>query len=223
MADKPTIHEALANVYRELSGGMKKDKTLTEGARYSYLSDDKLTVEVHDAMAKHGVIFGCDDVDVLDVRQGETRNGSATYTTHIKARFRFYGPDGSSIPVVALGEGMDMGDKSYNKAMTAARKYAFRLGLVIGTGEDPDDVASVENTKAAPKPAAQPKPAPAPAMSQALSFLTQQAQKAGYPSLADACTHLGCDPVAVIEANDKDVQKALNELLKITIAKKGEN
>jgi hypothetical protein len=157
---KRTVYEALIEVYRRTSGGMAKDKTLQDGQRYSYLSDDKVTAELHKVMAEAGLVIVPEEVTVLDVREGKTYKGSATYTTHLAIRWRMYGEDGSNIQVASVGEGMDMGDKSYNKAMTAARKYAMRLAFCIGTGEDPDDAASVEH-KPAPAPRAASKPAPA--------------------------------------------------------------
>jgi hypothetical protein len=158
---KRTVYEALIEVYRRTSGGMAKDKTLQDGQRYSYLSDDKVTAELHKVMAEAGLVIVPEEVTVLDVREGKTFKGSATYTTHLAVRWRMYGEDGSNLQVASVGEGMDMGDKSYNKAMTAARKYAMRLAFCIGTGEDPDDAASVEHNPApAPAPRTASKPAP---------------------------------------------------------------
>lgn len=73
-------------------------------------------------------------------------------------RYTFYAIDGSSIEVVTIGEAMDSGDKSCNKAMSTAQKYAFFQVFAIPTEElkDSDD----DSPDPAPKHSAQPQPPP---------------------------------------------------------------
>ena len=55
-------------------------------------------------------------------------------------KYTFYAEDGSSVSAVVQGEGMDSADKSSNKAMSVAFKYACFQVLCIPTEEmkDPD-------------------------------------------------------------------------------------
>jgi hypothetical protein len=53
-------------------------------------------------------------------------------------RFQFFADDGSSVSVTTIGEGMDSGDKSSNKAMSAALKYALVQMFCIPTADDKD-------------------------------------------------------------------------------------
>ncbi len=70
-------------------------------------------------------------------------------------QFTFYAPDGSSVEVVTVGEAMDAGDKSSNKAMSAALKYALLQVFCIPT-EEPIDTEN-ETHEVAAKPERQQK------------------------------------------------------------------
>ena len=67
-----------------------------------------------------------------------------------------YAPDGSNVSCVVVGEAMDSGDKSCNKAMSAAFKYAAFQLFCIPTEEmlDPDNEVHTDvMPKGAQKPA----------------------------------------------------------------------
>jgi hypothetical protein len=88
-----------------------------------------------------------------------------------------HAPSGQSHPVVVVGEGMDVGDKSGNKCMTAARKYAMIMAFNIETGLDPDDTPSQEQERV---PAAKPQPAPQqPARPDDMQLRARYAQRYG--------------------------------------------
>jgi hypothetical protein len=67
----------------------------------------------------------------------------------IKVRYTFYTTDGSSVESVVVGEAMDSGDKSMNKAMSAAFKYACFQTFCIPTEEMIDSES--ESPEPAPK------------------------------------------------------------------------
>ena len=67
-----------------------------------------------------------------------TKTGGTLIYTVLTVRFTFFAEDGSSFPVVMIGEAMDSGDKSANKAMSAALKYALLQVFCIPTEEDKD-------------------------------------------------------------------------------------
>ena len=58
--------------------------------------------------------------------------------------YTFYAPDGSNVRAVVVGEAMDSGDKSSNKAMSAALKYALLQIFRVPTESDDADATSHE-------------------------------------------------------------------------------
>lgn len=65
--------------------------------------------------------------------------GNALFYTTVEAEFDFVsGDDGSTHTVRTFGEAMDSGDKSTNKAMSAAYKYAAFMTFCIPTEGDAD-------------------------------------------------------------------------------------
>jgi hypothetical protein len=53
-------------------------------------------------------------------------------------KFTAYTEDGSSVSSITVGEAMDSGDKSMNKAMSVAYKYALMQIFCIPTEEEKD-------------------------------------------------------------------------------------
>jgi hypothetical protein len=92
-------------------------------------------------------------VEPLNLETFEGRNGGRQNRTQVKYTFHMiHAPSGETRPVVVIGEAIDVGDKSSNKAMTAARKYALIMAFNIETGLDPDDTPSSSQERAAPQP-----------------------------------------------------------------------
>ena len=69
----------------------------------------------------------------------QTKNGGNMAFTVSTVKYTFYAADGSSIFAVTTGEGMDSADKSTNKAMAAAMKYAMFQTFCIPTEEAAND------------------------------------------------------------------------------------
>lgn len=129
MAD---IYTAIAEVLQDV-GVVGKDATNTFD-RYKYRSIDAVMNAMHPAMAKHGVFV---TPEVLEVTQDErnSKDGKAMIYSVAKVKYTFYTKDGSSVSATVCGEGMDRGDKSLNKAMSAAFKYALFQTFCIPTEE----------------------------------------------------------------------------------------
>lgn len=73
------------------------------------------------------------------VAERETRNGGVLFYTVLRVEFDFVSAeDGSKHTVCTVGEAMDSGDKSSNKAMSAAYKYACIQAFCIPTEGDND-------------------------------------------------------------------------------------
>ena len=75
--------------------------------------------------------------NVIESKREErlTKSGGALIYTIAKCQFKFYTTDGSFVESVLEGEAMDSGDKSTNKAMSTALKYALMQMFLIPTEE----------------------------------------------------------------------------------------
>ena len=78
----------------------------------------------------------------------QTKSGGNLIYTILKVRYTFFAEDGSYISATVQGEGMDSADKSGNKAMSVAFKYAMFQVFCIPTEEMRDpDAESPEESK----------------------------------------------------------------------------
>lgn len=153
MAD---IYSKIGMVMHDLPAIGKEQKNQQQG--WMFRGIDMIMNYVEPLFVKHGVFMVPQVLDsVREERQ--TRNGGNMIYTKLRIKYTFYATsDGSSIEAIIDGEGMDSGDKSTNKAMAVAMKYALFQVLCIPTEEmaipermvDPDETTP-EETK--PKPA----------------------------------------------------------------------
>lgn len=88
------------------------------------------------------------------VLEKETKSGGNLFYTSLKVEFDFVAvEDGSKHTICTVGEAMDSGDKSSNKAMSAAYKYACFLAFAIPTEGDNDaDATTHEVSPKKPEP-----------------------------------------------------------------------
>ena len=130
------IHQAIIAILREAGAIAKGHKNQQQG--YMFRGIDDVYNELNPLLAKHGVFSV---PEVLEERREErpTKSGGILTSTILKMRYTFYADDGSSVQAVVIGEGMDSGDKSANKAMAVAHKYALVQMFSIPT-EEPKDV-----------------------------------------------------------------------------------
>lgn len=104
---------------------------------YSFRGIDDMYNALNTHLAEAKVFFA---PEVLSVEREErtTKNGWALTYTVLTMRFTAYAEDGSSVSTVTIGEAMDSGDKSANKAMSTAYKYALMQIFCIPTEEEKD-------------------------------------------------------------------------------------
>lgn len=107
---------------------------------YKFVRDTDVVAMLRGPMIENGLAL-CGPVaienathDVLSTSGGK---GMARALLTMRFELRFIGTDEVE-PIVVRGEGADNLDKSSNKAMSAARKYALLLGFNLTTGDDPD-------------------------------------------------------------------------------------
>jgi hypothetical protein len=122
------IFEKLAAIQKEIDP-IAKNQT-NQGQRYNFRGVDDVYNALHPLLAKHEVVTM---PWVLEARREDrvTSKGSALIYTMLRVEFAFYAKDGSTISCICEGEGMDSGDKSTNKAMAAAHKYALTQVFTI--------------------------------------------------------------------------------------------
>ena len=153
------IYKAIANVMQYI-GAVGKDAVNGDDG-YKYRSIDAVMNALNPAMVKNGVIAV---PKVIESRREERakKDGSGLIFSVVKVSYTFYAEDGSSVETIVIGEAMDDGDKSMNKAMSAAYKYACFQTFCIPTGEMIDSekdspkalakVANIEDHKSVKKP-----------------------------------------------------------------------
>ena len=134
------IYALMGKVMAEV-GAIGKDSTNTQQG-FRYRSIDAIYNTLNPLLAKYGVFMA---PEVLDKTREErtNKNGTVLAFTCLRMKYTFYAPDGSHVSCVVEGEGMDSGDKSSNKAMAVAHKYALLQTFCIPTEEQKDPDAEV--------------------------------------------------------------------------------
>ena len=132
------IYQAINAVQAELAKtGIAKDRRNTQQG-YSFRGIDDVYAALSPLLAKHGL---CILPRMLSrtVTERTTPKGGVLFYTAVEAEFDFVSAeDGSKHTVKTFGEAMDSGDKSTNKAMSAAYKYAAFQAFAIPTEGDND-------------------------------------------------------------------------------------
>lgn len=132
-----TVFKALSAVQKELSErGIAKGDT-NKHQNYKFRGIDAVLNALAPILAKHGVVL-VPSVDESEIRTLQTNQGSAMNHCKVKMSFTFYDSEGDSITHTFHGEAMDSGDKSLNKAATAAYKYFLFQAFTIPVEGTPD-------------------------------------------------------------------------------------
>lgn len=156
----------------KMIGAIGKDKKNPQQG-FMYRGIDQVYNALNPVMSELGIFLV---PEVLEQKREErtTLKGGALIYTILTIKFTVFAPDGSSVSMVVVGEGMDSGDKSTNKAMSVAMKYAMFQLFCIPTEEMKDPDAEVHEVtprqkpraaaqqKAVAKPEPKPEPQPAP-------------------------------------------------------------
>ncbi len=108
-----------------------------QGISYAFRGIDDIYFALQPLLAKHKVFFA-PNVLKQDRETRETKSGGVMTYTILTVEYVFYAEDGSHFKLVTVGEAMDTSDKSSNKAMSAALKYATLQLFCIPTEEEKD-------------------------------------------------------------------------------------
>lgn len=139
------IYTLIPKIMSEV-GFISKDRT-NPSQGYKFRGVDDVFLALQGPLASNGVFF-CTNVLSETKEERTSKSGGLLIYTTLKIEFTFFAADGSSIKVVTIGEGMDSGDKSSNKAMSAAVKYALLHLFCIPT----EDAKDPENEEPDPLP-----------------------------------------------------------------------
>ena len=150
----PNIYQAVNAIMQEIEAIAKSKTNSMQG--YKFRGIDDMYNALQPLFKKHSVFITS---NVLESKREErqTAKGGVLIYTIAKCQFKFFTTDGSFIESVLEGEAMDSGDKSTNKAMSTALKYALMQMFLIPTEEKLD--TEYDTHEVAPKPKAMQKPA----------------------------------------------------------------
>lgn len=133
------IFEALNKVMEEVGAIGKNSTNKTQG--YQYRGVDAVMNALQPALINNKVFVVPEVLEHTREERTTSKGGVLLYSI-IKVKYHFYAEDGSEVTATVIGEGMDSSDKSSNKAMSVAFKYACFQVLCIPTEEMLDSEAS---------------------------------------------------------------------------------
>ena len=131
------IYPAIANVMAEIGAVGKNKRNQQQG--FLYRGVDDVMNAINPALTKNKVFVVPEVMDCTRENRTTSKGNPLIYSV-AKIRYTFFAEDGSNVQAIVIGEGMDSGDKSMNKAMSIAFKYACFQVFCIPTEEmaDPD-------------------------------------------------------------------------------------
>lgn len=133
-----TVYQLIAAVSADLArtGISKAQKNDQQG--YKFRGIDDVLNALAPMLATHGLVI-LPRVMARTQTERTTPRGGVLFYTLVEVEFDFVSShDGSKHTVKVFGEAMDSGDKSTNKAMSAAYKYAAFQTFCIPTEGDND-------------------------------------------------------------------------------------
>lgn len=140
----PLIYQKLVAIMKDTGVIAKTEKNQAQG--FMFRGIDNVMNELHELFAKHSVFITTMVTDCKTEQYTAENNYNGQIkstiwtTTRATCEFHFFAEDGSSVKSVVIGEGKDSADKSMNKALSVALKYALLQMFLIPTAEkkDPD-------------------------------------------------------------------------------------
>lgn len=167
------IHEAIPRIMAEIGVIGKGRKNVQQN--YQFRGIDDVYNAAQAALIKEGV-FSVPEVLNMQRDSLQSKSGGTLLYTFLTVKYTFFADDGSWVSAVVTGEGMDSGDKSCNKAMSAAQKYAFLQVFCIPT-EEPKDSENDHHEVAGKGKVADKAPMPADETTGALTALLNRVQE----------------------------------------------
>lgn len=146
------VYQAICAITAELArSGIAKDRSNTQQG-YKFRGIDDVYAALSPMLARHNLCILPRVVD-RQVLERTNNKGTTLFYTTVRMEFDFVSAeDGSKHTVAMVGEAMDSGDKSSNKAQSAAYKYACFQTFCIPTEGDNDADATTHEVAARPAP-----------------------------------------------------------------------
>lgn len=119
-----------------LVGVIGKDRNNTMQG-YKFRGIDDMYNALNEHLASENVFATSKVIDVKREERQSNKGGTLLYSI-LTMEFEFFAEDGSSVKSTTIGEAMDSGDKSINKAMSTAYKYALMQIFCIPTEDEKD-------------------------------------------------------------------------------------
>lgn len=129
------IFKQIPKIIEEI-GAIEKTRR-GENLNYKFRGIDDIYFSLQPLLAKHKVFYAPNLIS-KEREERTTKNGGLLTVTVLHMEYTFYAEDGSNFKVSTIGEAMDTSDKSANKAMSAALKYAILELFCIPTEEEKD-------------------------------------------------------------------------------------
>ncbi|MER7759485.1 ERF family protein [Streptomyces sp. NPDC097619] len=140
-----SVDEAMIEVMRAIGPVGKRGRNTTQN--YAFRTQEDIVAAVRGPMANAGLRM----LPTVVSHEHFTRGGQNVAILVVD--FTFRGPAGDTMPPIrVIGEGADSADKASNKAMTAAKKYAFIQAFEIGDGADDGDYDHPVDTRSEGSP-----------------------------------------------------------------------
>lgn len=151
MSDTPKIYAAMSAAMADIGAVGKEKRNQQQG--FMYRGIDDVMNALHPVLSAHGLFLAPDVLEHTREERKTAKGGNLIYSI-MKVRYTVYAEDGSSVSATVIGEGMDSADKSSNKAMAVAMKYALFQLFCIPTEEmgmnDPDADTPPQSAPAEP-------------------------------------------------------------------------
>lgn len=136
MTEQITVHQAVANVMREVIAVRKGERN--DHFKFNFRGIDAVMNAVGPILREHGVIVVPHDMEAT-YSPVATSGGKPAMNVQVRNTYRFYGPAGDFFDTVATGESIDNGDKGTAKANSVAFRTCLLQALCLPTDEpDPD-------------------------------------------------------------------------------------
>ena len=137
MTDKtPGLHEKVLAAAKEAGYVQKASRNTAQS--YNFAGDEAISAKFRDAMLDQGVLVYPSKIEFESITP-IAREGKDTPNVLVHIGGEFTVTDGAeAFTVESLGAGMDVGDKAVYKALTGFKKYAYRMLVMMVTGDDPE-------------------------------------------------------------------------------------
>lgn len=139
MSEAPKIYAAISAAMADINPVGKDNYNAQQ--KFKYRGIDDVMNALYPVLCRHGLFIVPEVLEHTREERAARSGGNLIYSI-IKMRYTMYATDGSNVSAVVIGEGMDSADKSSNKAMAVAMKYALFQLFCIPTEDmgydDPD-------------------------------------------------------------------------------------